>query len=170
METCGKRPLSYEPEFYQNVAHGRGLVSGAAINHGHDDGKSHKLIGFVTARFVLPKESEMTPSLILEFLNYVSSIQTCRAAYLHMTSYNFPAIHLYKKTSFKCIWRLPGIYLIDGKHYNTNLFVYFVKGCQHPCSPVELVMAITRYVQSSFQSITAKLRSSERKVGWTVQM
>ncbi|XP_056168394.1 histone acetyltransferase MCC1-like [Syzygium oleosum] len=112
----------------------------------------------------------MASSLILEVIKYASSIPTCRAVYLHVISYNFPAIHRYKKMSIECIRRLPDFYLIDGQHYDSYVFAYFAKGCQSPCSPVELVTAIIRYVRSSFQSITAKLWSNERKVGWMVQM
>ncbi|KAF7848801.1 hypothetical protein BT93_L1549 [Corymbia citriodora subsp. variegata] len=195
-------PIRYESEFFQDVAHGHGIVSWAAVDHSRDDGKGDEPIGFITARVVLATESEIldllkkdsaesewslvyiltlgvvdsyrnlgiASSLILEVIKYASSIPTCRAVYLHVISYNFPAIHLYKKMSFKCIRRLPGFYLIDGQHYDSYLFVYFVKGCQSPCSPMELVTAIMRYVRSGFQSITAKLWSNERKVGWMVQM
>ncbi|KAI3431106.1 uncharacterized protein J3R85_008031 [Psidium guajava] len=194
-------PIRYESEFFQDVVHGRGIVSWAAVDHSRDDGKGDELIGFVTARIVLATESEIVDllnydsasewslvyiltlgvvdryrnlgiasSLILEVIKYASSIPTCRAVYLHVISYNLPAIHLYKKMSFKCIRRLLGFYLIDGQHYDSYLFVHFVKGCQPPCSPVELVTAIMKYVWSGFQSITARLWSNERKVRWMVQM
>ncbi|KAL3728850.1 hypothetical protein ACJRO7_033437 [Eucalyptus globulus] len=195
-------PIRYESEFFQDVAHGRGIVSWAAVDHSRDDGKDDEPIGFITARVVLATESEIVDllrydsaesgwslvyiltlgvvdsyrnhgiasSLILEVIKYASSIPSCRAVYLHVISYNFPAIHLYKKMSFKCIQKLPGFYLIAGQHYDSYLFVYFVKGCQSACSPVELVTAIMRYVRSSFQSITAKLWSNQKKIGWMVQM
>lgn len=195
-------PIRYESEFFQDVVHGRGVVSWAAVDHSRDDGKGDELIGFITARVVLATESEIVDllnydsaesewslvyiltlgvvdryrnlgiasSLILEVIKYASSIPTCRAVYLHVISYNFPAIQLYKKMSFKCIRRLLGFYLIDGQHYDSYLFVYFVKGCQSPCSPVGLVTAIMKYVWSGLQSITAKLWNNERKVRWMVQM
>ncbi|XP_030463246.1 histone acetyltransferase MCC1-like isoform X2 [Syzygium oleosum] len=195
-------PIRYESEFFQDVAHGHGIVSWAAVDHSRDDGKGDELIGFITVRVVLATESEIVDllkydsaeselslvyiltlgvvdsyrnlgiasSLIIEVIKYASSIPNCRAVYLHVISYNFPAIHLYKKMSFKCIRRLPGFYLIDGQYYDSYLFVYFVKGCQSPYSPLELVTAIMRYVRSGFQSISAKLWSNERKVGWMVQM
>ncbi|XP_010034940.2 histone acetyltransferase MCC1 isoform X2 [Eucalyptus grandis] len=190
-------PIRYESEFFQNVVHGRGIVSWAAVDHSRDDGKSDELIGFVTARVVPAKDSEIVDllnsnsaesewslvyiltlgvmnsyrnlgiasSLILEVIKYTSSIQTCQAVYLHVISYNIPAIHLYKKMSFKCIRKLPGFYLIDGQHYDSYLFVYFVKGSRSPCSPLELVMVVVRYIRIGFQSIIAKLWSDERKVG-----
>ncbi|XP_030463239.2 histone acetyltransferase MCC1-like [Syzygium oleosum] len=153
----------YESEFFQYVVHGRGIVSWAASDHIRDDGKCDELIGFVLARVVLAKESEIMDllnsdsaeskwslvynltlglmdsyrnlgipsSLILEVIKYASSIPTSRAVYLHVIAYNFPAIHQYKKMSL-------GFYLIDGQHYHSYLFVYFVKGCQSPCSPVQV--------------------------------
>ncbi|XP_048138482.1 histone acetyltransferase MCC1 isoform X1 [Rhodamnia argentea] len=187
----------YESEFFQNVVHGRGIVAWAAVDHSRDDGKSDELIGFVTARVVLAKDSEIVDllnynsaesewslvyiltlgvidsyrnlgiasSLILEVIKYASSIPTCQAVYLHVISYNIPAMHLYKKMSFKCIRRLPGFYLIDSKHYDAYLFVYFVKACRSPCSLLDLVTVVMRYIRMGFQSITAKLWNDERKVG-----
>lgn len=75
-------------------------------------------------------------SLIREVVKYASSIPTCRAAYLHVISYNNPAIHLYTKMSFKCVRRLEGFYLINGQHYDSYLFVYYVNGARSPCSPL----------------------------------
>lgn len=75
-------------------------------------------------------------SLIHEVMKYASSIPTCRAVYLHVISYNNPAIHLYKKMSFKCVRRLHGFYLINGQHYDSYLFVYYVNGGRSPCSPL----------------------------------
>ncbi|TYH34327.1 hypothetical protein ES332_D13G121500v1 [Gossypium tomentosum] len=124
----------YESEFFQNVVNGRDIVSWAAVDHSRPNGQSDELIGFVTARIVTAKDSEIAdllrydPSkghqtlvyiltlgvvdayrnpgiataLIHEVIKYASSIAVCRAVYLHVISYNNPAIHLYKKTSFKC--------------------------------------------------------------------
>ena len=75
-------------------------------------------------------------SLIREVIKYASSIPTCRAVYLHVISYNNAAIFLYKKMSFKCIRRLQGFYLINGQHYDSYLFVYYVNGGRSACSPL----------------------------------
>ncbi|KAM7273365.1 hypothetical protein ACFE04_028029 [Oxalis oulophora] len=102
-------------------------------------------------------------SLIREVIKYASSIPNCRAAYLHVISYNNPAIHLYKKTSFKCIRKLSGFYLIDGQHYDAYLFVYYVNGGRSPCSPLELVSLLVSYVSSGTKSLATRLRKSDNK-------
>ncbi|KAF2545541.1 hypothetical protein F2Q70_00024091, partial [Brassica cretica] len=49
----------YESEFFQSVVNGVGIVSWAAVDRSRPDGYSDELIGFVTAKFVLAKESEL---------------------------------------------------------------------------------------------------------------
>lgn len=75
-------------------------------------------------------------SLIHEVIKYASSLSSCRAVYLHVISYNNPAIHLYKKMSFQCVRRLYNFYYINGQHYDSYLFVYYVNGGRSPCSPL----------------------------------
>lgn len=75
-------------------------------------------------------------SLIREVIKYASTIPTCRALYLHVISYNNPAIYLYKKMSFKCVRRLQDFYLINGQHYDSYLFLYYVNEERSPCSPI----------------------------------
>ncbi|XWS65063.1 hypothetical protein CRYUN_Cryun05aG0058900 [Craigia yunnanensis] len=138
-------PIRYESEFFQNVVNGRDILSWAAVDRSQANGQSDDLIGFVTARIVLAKDSEIADllrydsskvdqtlvyiltlgvvdayrnlgiatSLILEVIKYASSNPVCRAVYLHVISYNNPAIHLYKKMLFKCVRRLHGFYLIN---------------------------------------------------------
>ncbi|KAE8684704.1 Histone acetyltransferase MCC1 [Hibiscus syriacus] len=166
-------PIRYESEFFQNVVNGRGIVSWAAVDRSRPNGQSDELIGFVTARIVMVKDSEITDllrydsskgdqtlvyiltlgvvdayrnlgiatTLIHEVIKYASSIPVCRAVYLHVISYNNPAIHLYQKMSFKCMRRLHGFYLINGQHYDSYLFVYvyYVNGSRSPCSPLVLL-------------------------------
>ena len=50
----------YESEFFQNVVNGGDIVSWAAVDRSRPDGHSEELIGFVTAKFVLAKESEVS--------------------------------------------------------------------------------------------------------------
>ncbi|KAL9342097.1 hypothetical protein Peur_065422 [Populus x canadensis] len=102
-------------------------------------------------------------SLIRQVIKYASSVPTCRAVYLHVISYNIPAIHLYKKMSFKCIRRLQGFYLINGQHYDSFLFVYYVNGGRSPCSPLELLLAVVSYVTSGLKSVAARIRKNEEK-------
>lgn len=57
----------YESEFYQNVVNGREIVSWAAVDRSRPNGKSDELVGFVTARIVLAKESEVSPQNLLVY-------------------------------------------------------------------------------------------------------
>ncbi|GLT63934.1 hypothetical protein SLA2020_364590 [Shorea laevis] len=189
-------PIRYESEFFQNVVNGRDIVSWAAVDRNRPDGHGDELIGFVTARIVLAKESEIgdllrydsskadqtlvyiltlgvvesyrnlgiASALIREVIKYATNIPACRAVYLHVICYNNPAIHLYRKMSFKCIRKLPGFYLINGQHHDSYLFVYYVNGGRSPCSPIELIAVIVSYLSSGFKSMAAKLRKSENKM------
>ena len=51
----------YEPTFFQDVVNGCDIVSWGAVDSSQPDGQSDELIGFVTARVVLAKESEVGP-------------------------------------------------------------------------------------------------------------
>ncbi|KAL6127416.1 hypothetical protein ACLB2K_070781 [Fragaria x ananassa] len=190
-------PIRYESEFFQNVVNGHDIVSWAAVDRSRPNGQSDELIGFVTARIVLVKESEIgdllnydpskpdqtlvyiltlgvvesfrnlgiASALIREVIKYASSIPTCRAVYLHVISYNNPAILLYKKMSFKCVRRLQGFYLINGQHYDSYLFVYYVNGGRSPCSPLEFVTAILNHMRNGLKSVFGRLRKNgDRKL------
>lgn len=50
----------YESEFFQSVVNGVDIVSWAAVDRSRPDGYCDELIGFVTAKFVLAKESEVS--------------------------------------------------------------------------------------------------------------
>uniref|UniRef100_A0A5B7AU40 N-alpha-acetyltransferase 60 n=1 Tax=Davidia involucrata TaxID=16924 RepID=A0A5B7AU40_DAVIN len=188
-------PIRYESEFFHNVVNGRDIVSWGAVDRSRPNGQSDELIGFVTTRIVLAKESEIedllgvdssksdqtlvyiltlgvvesyrnlgiATSLVREVIKYASSFPTCRAVYLHVISYNSPAIHLYKKMSFQCVRRLYGFYFINGQHYDSYLFIYYVNGGRSPCSPLELVTLAATYIRSGFKSMAARLRKSEEK-------
>ncbi|XP_062093193.1 histone acetyltransferase MCC1 [Humulus lupulus] len=192
-------PIRYETEFFQNVVNGRDIVSWAAVDRSQINGQSDQLIGFVTARIVLAKDSEVgdmlsydslksdqtlvyiltlgvvegyrnlgiASSLIREVIKYALSVPTCRAVYLHVISYNNPAIHLYNKMSFRCLRRLQGFYLINGQHYDSYLFVYYVNGGRSPCSPLEIATAMVKYMRNAFKSMSARLwRNEDRRVKW----
>ncbi|KAM5557953.1 hypothetical protein ABKV19_025000 [Rosa sericea] len=190
-------PIRYESEFFQNVVNGQDIVSWAAVDRSRPNGQSDELIGFVTARIVLARESEIgdllnydpskpdqtlvyiltlgvvesfrnlgiASALIREVIKYASSIPTCRAVYLHVISYNNPAILLYKKMSFKCVRRLQGFYLIDGQHYDSYLFVYYVNGGRSPCSPLELVTATLNHMRNGLKLVFGRLwKNEDRKL------
>ncbi|XP_074368015.1 histone acetyltransferase MCC1-like isoform X1 [Apium graveolens] len=161
-------PIRYESEFFLNVVHGRDIVSWGAVDRNRSDGHSDELIGFVTARLVMAKGSEVedvlrfemseanqtlvyvltlgvvesyrnfgiATSLIKEVIKYASNITMCQAVYLHVISYNNSAIHLYEKMSFQCVRRLHSFYFINGQHYDSYLFIYYVNGGRSPCSPL----------------------------------
>lgn len=194
---CDLFPIRYESEFFQNVVNGQDIVSWAAVDRNRPNGQSDELVGFVTARIVLAKESEIgdmlrydpskpdqtlvyiltlgvvdgyrnlgiASSLIQKVVKYASSIPSCRAVYLHVISYNDPAIRLYKKMSFQRVRRLQGFYLIGGQHYDSYLFVYYVNGGRSPCSPLELVTIMVSYMRSGLKTVAAKLyKNEDRKV------
>ncbi|PSS04554.1 Histone acetyltransferase [Actinidia chinensis var. chinensis] len=191
-------PIRYESEFFHNVVNGHDIVSWGAIDRNRPNGQSEELIGFVTARIVLAKDSEalqiedllrfdsakpdqtlvyiltlgvvdsyrhlgIATSLIREVIKYASSIPMCRAVYLHVISYNNPAIHLYQKMAFQCVRRLHGFYFIDGRHYDSFLFIYYINGGRSPCSPLELVTLIASYVKTGLKLVGAKLWKNEGK-------
>lgn len=188
-------PIRYESEFFHNVVNGRDIVSWAAVDHNRPDGRSDELIGFVTARTVLEKDSEISDllrhdslttdntlvyiltlgvvesyrnlgiasSLVQKVIKYASSIPTCRAVYLHVISYNTTAIKFYKKMSFKCLERLPGFYFINGQHYDSYLFVYYVNGGRSPCSLLEVVTFMVSYLRDGIKSVTSRLRKNEKR-------
>uniref|UniRef100_A0A5B7AS49 N-alpha-acetyltransferase 60 n=1 Tax=Davidia involucrata TaxID=16924 RepID=A0A5B7AS49_DAVIN len=188
-------PIRYESEFFHNVVNGRDIVSWGAVDRSRPNGQSDELIGFVTARIVLAKESEIedllrsdsskpdqtlvyiltlgvvesyrnlgiATLLIQGVIKYASSIPTCRVVYLHVISYNNAAIHFYKKMSFQCVRRLYGFYFINGQHYDSYLFIYYVNGGRSRCSPLELVTLVVTYMRSGFKLVAARLRKSEEK-------
>ncbi|XP_015689504.1 histone acetyltransferase MCC1 isoform X2 [Oryza brachyantha] len=85
-------------------------------------------------------------SLVREVIKYAASISNCRGVYLHVISYNQPAISFYNKMLFKLVRRLPQFYYIRGQHYDSYLFVYYVNGGRSPCSPLAfLKMVVAKF-------------------------
>lgn len=190
-------PIRYEAEFFHNVVNGRGIVSWGAVDRSRPDGQSDELIGFVTARILPAKESEVedllrfdtsrsdqtlvyiltlgvvesyrnygiATSLIRRVIKYASNIPNCRAVYLHVISYNNPAIHLYQKMSFLCIRRLQAFYFINGQHHDAYLFIYYVNGGRSPCSPLELVTVVLTCMRRGFKSVAGRLWKNEERKG-----
>lgn len=131
----------------------------------YDSAKSDQTLVYILTLGVVDtyRNLGIASSLISEVIKYASNIPTCRALYLHVISYNIPAIHLYKKMSFKCIRRLHGFYLINGQHYDSYLFVYYINGGRSPCSPLELVTVAVSYMRRGLNSVAARLRKNEEK-------
>lgn len=65
----------YESEFFQNVVNGHDIVSWAAVDRSRPNGQSDELIGFVTARIVLARESEVSPPVFLSFFLFFGSLK-----------------------------------------------------------------------------------------------
>lgn len=187
-------PIRYEREFFINVVNGLGIVSWAAVAVHEPDGQNVELIGFVTARTIATKDSEIedlisydrsrkdptlvyiltlgvveryrnrgiASSLIQEVINYASSIANCRAVYLHVIAYNNPAIHFYKKMLFKLARRLPKFYYINGQHYDSYLFVYYVNGGRSPCSPLPSFLKRSISLDGRIDKLPSHAMSEER--------
>ncbi|KAI3940511.1 hypothetical protein MKW98_024918 [Papaver atlanticum] len=103
-------------------------------------------------------------ALTREVIKYASNLAHCQAVYLHVISYNNPAIQFYKKLCFKFVRRLSGFYYIQGQHYDSLLFVYYVNGGRSPCSPLDIVATVAAYVRSLFKLMVTRLWKSEEKV------
>ncbi|KAG0472999.1 hypothetical protein HPP92_014856 [Vanilla planifolia] len=102
-------------------------------------------------------------SLVQEVIKYASRIASCRAVYLHVIAYNQPAIRFYQKMMFMLARRLPKFYYINGQHYDSFLFVYYVNGGRSPCSPMEAIAAIAAYFRGQLRMLTAKLWNRDDK-------
>ncbi|KAF9598720.1 hypothetical protein IFM89_031388 [Coptis chinensis] len=102
-------------------------------------------------------------SLTQEVVKYASSLLSCRAVYLHVIAYNNSAICFYQKMSFQCVRRLASFYYINGQHYDSYLFVYYVNGGRSPCSPLDIVAAVTTYMRSLCKMLIGRLWKNEEK-------
>ncbi|CAI9087065.1 OLC1v1021036C2 [Oldenlandia corymbosa var. corymbosa] len=188
-------PIRYETEFFQNVVNGRDIISWGAVDRNRPDGQTDELVGFLTARIVMARDSEIVDllrydpsksdqtlvyiltlgvvesyrnfgiasSLIREVIQYAANFSTCRAVYLHVISYNNPAIHLYKKMSFQCVRRLHAFYYINGQHYDSYLFIYYVNGGRSPCSPLEVLALLISSAKSGLKLAASRLWKDENR-------
>lgn len=73
----------YESEFFQNVVNGHDIVSWAAVDRSRPNGQSDELIGFVTARIVLVKESEVSHLQLYLFFFLEEGLGTTTAPLNH---------------------------------------------------------------------------------------
>ncbi|CAO2832290.1 unnamed protein product [Amaranthus hypochondriacus] len=191
-------PIRYESEFFHNVVNHHDIMSWGAVDRNRPSAQSDELVGFITIKIILARESEITDlvrcdtarsdqtlvyiltlgvveayrnfgiasALIREVTRYAKTITTCQAAYLHVISYNTPAIYLYKKMSFTCVRRLRGFYLINSQHYDAYLFVYYVNGGRSPCSPLEIAIGAANYLRSSLKSVMGWVLRCDDKKSW----
>lgn len=103
-------------------------------------------------------------SLVREVIKYASSMPSCRAVYLHVIAYNQPAISFYKKMLFRLVRRFPSFYYIQGQHYDSYLFVFYLNGGRSPCSPLEIMAAVATYFRGLIRMLSAKLRNGEKSL------
>ncbi|CDY16978.1 BnaC09g41050D [Brassica napus] len=106
--------------------------------------------------------------LIKEVIKYACSIPACRGVYLHVIAHNSPAIRLYKRMSFRCVRRLHGFYIINGQHFDSFLFVYFINvqdtvSVFLHCS--DLVVFILNYMRSGIKSVASRLTMKHEEKG-----
>ncbi|CAN6461020.1 unnamed protein product [Victoria cruziana] len=70
-------PIRYELQFFLDVVNGRDIISWAAVDSSRPDEKADELIGFVTARVVIPSQAEME-----NILQYEASDKNWRLVYI----------------------------------------------------------------------------------------
>lgn len=96
-------------------------------------------------------------SLVREVIKYASSITSCRAVYLHVIAYNQVAIHFYQKMLFKLERKLSKFYYINGHHYDSFLFVYYINGGRSPCSPWKVLAMVAAYLRGVLRILATML-------------
>ncbi|KAG7575774.1 Acyl-CoA N-acyltransferase [Arabidopsis thaliana x Arabidopsis arenosa] len=177
-------PIKYESEFFQSVVNGVDIISWAAVDRSRPDDHSDELIGFITAKFVLAKDSEIDDLVhydsskgeeTLIYILTLGVVETyrnrgivCRGVYLHVIAHNNAAICLYKRLMFRCVRRLHGFYLIKRQHFDAFLFVYFINGSRTPCSPLQVAMFVVNYMKSGIKSVASKLVNEEKGLKWLI--
>lgn len=102
-------------------------------------------------------------SLIQVVTKYASSITNCSAVYLHVISYNHPAIYFYKKMLFKLVRRLPKFYYINGQHYDSYLFLYYVNGVRSLCSPLPFFLEWPGRLDGRIDKLHSQAISEDRR-------
>lgn len=155
-------PVRYERDFFLDVVNGNGIISWGAVDTSRSDEligfvttkmvsaqdseiedlfsynclrKGSTLVYILTLGVVdRYRNLGIASSLVQEVIKYATSIINCRGVYLHVISYNQPAISFYEKMLFNLVRRLPMFYYIEGQNYDSFLFVYYVHGELSPCS------------------------------------
>ncbi|CAA7403855.1 unnamed protein product [Spirodela intermedia] len=133
----------------------------------YDSSRSEKTLVYILTLGVVEayRNLRIATTLVQEVIKYASSIPTCRGVYLHVIDYNNPAILFYRKMLFKLVRRLPSFYYIQGRHFDSYLFVYYLNGGQSTCSPlgmVAAVAAVAAYLKGLVASLASVLRKSSK--------
>uniref|UniRef100_A0ACD5UK34 Uncharacterized protein n=4 Tax=Avena sativa TaxID=4498 RepID=A0ACD5UK34_AVESA len=175
-------PVRYERDFFLDVVNGDGIISWGAVNTSRpgelvgfvtakmvstQDSEIEDLFSYnclwedTTLVYILTlgvadryRNLGIASSLVQEVIKYATSIINCRGVYLHVISYNQPAIRFYEKMLFNLVRRLPMFYYIQGQHYDSFLFVYYVHGGLSPCSPLGFLEVLVTKIWSNRNQIT----------------
>eukprot|EP00249_Psilotum_nudum_P014880 c25047_g1_i1 orf=419-1354(-) len=118
---------------------------------------NRNLIYILTLGVIQPyRKLGIASSLIWEVIKYASTIPICKAVYLHVISYNQPAINFYKKNSFQCLRKLHSFYFINGHHYDAYLYIYYVNGGRPPCLALDFLLSMSSYLWNVCTSISGR--------------
>ncbi|RDX97132.1 Histone acetyltransferase MCC1, partial [Mucuna pruriens] len=155
-------PIRYESTFFHDVVNGRDIVSWGAVDSSRPDGQSDELIGFVTARIVLAKESEIVDMLGYDSaksdqtLVYVLTLGVVEAYRSHgIASSLIREVIKYAASIPTC--RAVYLHVIS---YNNSAINLYKK-----MSFKELLTAIVSYMRSGFKSVAARLcKNGGRKI------
>ncbi|KAL2540368.1 Acyl-CoA N-acyltransferases (NAT) superfamily protein [Abeliophyllum distichum] len=139
-------PIRYESEFFRNAVNGRDIVCWGAVDRSRPNAQSNELIGFVTAKIVSAKESEVE-----DFISY------------DLTKPDQTLIYILTLGVVESHRNLGIASSLIHKHYDSYLFIYYVNGGRSPCSPLELVTLLVTYVKSGYYLMVAKLWKNEDK-------
>lgn len=170
-------PVRYERDFFLDVVNGNGIISWGAFDTSRSDElvgfvttkmvsaqdseiedlfsynclwKDPTLVYILTLGVVdRYRNLGIASSLVQEVIKYATSIINCRGVYLHVISYNQPAIRFYEKMLFNLVRRLPMFYYIEGHHYDSFLFLYYVHGGLSPCSLMGFLEVLVTKIWSS---------------------
>ncbi|KAH7854311.1 hypothetical protein Vadar_012373 [Vaccinium darrowii] len=156
-------PIRYEPEFFSNVVNGRDIVSWGVVDRSRRDGRSDELVGFVTARIVPAKDSEVEdllrfdPGKLDQTLVYILTLGV-------VDSYrNLGIASSLIREVIKYASNIPTCRAVYLHHYDSFLFIYYINGGRSPCSPLELATVMATYVRSGLKLVAAKLWKTEGK-------
>ncbi|KAI4322020.1 hypothetical protein L6164_021748 [Bauhinia variegata] len=168
-------PIRYESTFFQDVVNGRDIVSWGAVDRSRPDGTSDELIGFVTARIVHARESE-----IVDMIGYDSSETDPTLVYILTlgvveTYRNLGIASSLIREVIKYSSSIPtcrAVYLHIGVDFNFTLdacvslvLFLFSRIVIFSSRFRELLTAIVSYMRSGFKSVTARLyKNEERKI------
>ncbi|KAM0898946.1 hypothetical protein ACQ4PT_021599 [Festuca glaucescens] len=170
-------PVRYERDFFLDVVNSNGIISWGAVDTSRSDelvgfvttkivsaqdseiedlfsnnclGKDPTLVYILTLGVVdRYRNLGIASSLVQEVIKYSTSIINCRGVYLHVISYNQPAISFYEKMLFNLVRRLPMFYYIQGQHYDSLLFVYYVHEELSPCSLLDFMEVLVTKIWSN---------------------